>query len=118
MSISLTNVETYTVGASAVETNNVSCAVSPQIDFTSMTITWTMQGGSLSGNTFTYGARSKPISVTVNVNAGTWVSNGLSGTITPTQQTNLHTQLINMRNNMESFAIASGIVSGTQTAWT
>lgn len=117
--INLTNIEQHLIGTSMIESSNSACSVSPQIDFIGNTISWVIQNGQVLNGTFLYGTYTRPISVTINIQAGTWLaSNGQSGTITATQQTNLHNQLVNMRNWMENFSINAGLIQGTQTAWT
>jgi hypothetical protein len=118
MGISLTNAEQYLQGSNVIELNDTCCSTSAQIDFSSGTLAFSIQSGRLSGSVFTAGSRSRNISVTINVQAGTWASGAQTGTITPVQQTQLNTFMTNARNSMETFSIANNLVLGTQVPWT
>jgi hypothetical protein len=117
MSINLTNIEQYSIGANVVESNPQAAAISPQIDFNSSTIAWSIQSGQLTNGVFAAGGRSRSITVQINAMNGTWTAEGLSGTISPAIQTQLHTMLTNLRNAMENFSVNNGIIAGTQVPW-
>lgn len=74
--------------------------------------------GTTAGQVFTSGTVLPKVVITINLHDGTWSSsNGLSGTLSGAQLTNMQTTALNIRNGLEGL-IALGITPGTAVPWT
>jgi hypothetical protein len=67
---------------------------------------------------FTKSARATSIWINLDLDTGQWTSsNGLSGTVPVAELVPLETAFKAIRNGVEQFAAAAGIMPGTQTPW-
>lgn len=117
--ITLTTGKLVAINGVTQENDTQGAVVSYTVDFLANTATFVLQIGSGAPAAFNVGVYSVPITVTVNLVTGAWLSsNGLSGTIGGGALANFNTSIKADRNLAEGFSAGgSGILPGTQTAW-
>ncbi|HEV2399495.1 MAG TPA: hypothetical protein VGS27_21305 [Candidatus Sulfotelmatobacter sp.] len=119
MSITLTTGVLLQLNGATIE-NDVSGFVSAfHVDFLTNSVLITLLQGNVVGNVASQGQYGATVNVTVNLSTGAWTSsNGKAGTVTGASFTTFVSQMKADRNLMETFAAgASGIMPGTQVAW-
>ena len=123
MSITLTNALSVSQGASVIETDPQAAVMTMSADFqiTTPSFNATLKAGNVSGVSLNPGsvtAASGNITIGVDLTSGRWsASNGVSGTLSGAALTSLTNSLKTLRNTVETFATANGIIVGSQVAW-
>lgn len=119
MPITLTNPVTITEGQTTLQADTVTCVTYASIDFISNTLTILIQNGSIVDQTFVLDELlSQNNFFFIDLNTGEWNDSfDHSGTVNPTMLAAQVAQLVASRNSGEQFALATGFVLGTATAW-
>ena len=118
MSITLSQAASLNINGSVVESDanvalyymevNFPCAVRLFYAF-----------GTTSGQSFTAGSQVPRVIVNLNLHTGVWTSsNGLSGTVSGGGFTTAQGDFVTLANLAETLAVNTGVISGTQVAWT
>jgi hypothetical protein len=108
----------YTVGGSAVETDDHAALLGLSVDWSTMQLTLTYRYGTWASPAFTPGQRAPALTLTVDLVHGGWLSSsGPMGNLTPAQLNTINSTLTNDRNTAETFAVTAGLLPGTQTPW-
>jgi len=117
MSITLTNPATVAVNGVTAE-SDANTAVTYLELLYPFSLRIFVSYGTTTGQVFAPGTVLPKVIITISLHDGTWSSsNGLSGTLSPAQLSNMQAEALNIRNGLESL-IASGITPGTFVAWT
>src|SRR5579859_6594592 len=103
ITLSAAAIEAFQVGGTAIETNDSASAMHPQLDVNLNRITFTVTKGRAIGGLFTPGTHGSNVGVTLDATSGTWsASNGMSGTLTPTEIASIQNFIKNLRNGIET----------------
>ena len=118
--ITLTNALSYSEGTTVVESDANNALVQMSQNWqTANQLTVELAYGNMVSGAFVQGQRAHAVRVILDFSSGTWTaSNGLSGTLSSTQLSQIQSALRQARNIVEQFATTAGVVPGTQTPWT
>ena len=127
MSITLTTGTNVVINGIAFENDTQAGCIDMNVNYNANTVTFTFRSGVVSGTAIVPGAIPPTIILAVNMSTGVWNSfdgsnnpaNNKTGTFTGAAFTTFVANMKTVRNNIETFAAgASGILPGTQVAWT
>lgn len=120
MSISLAAqiVQTLTVGGAVTETVDAAAVTSFRVDYLANQIRWEVASGQVAGDNLSPGPHGQRVSITVDLATGNWrASSGQSGTFPANTLAAMEATFNAIRNTLESYVIAGGIVPGTAVPW-
>jgi hypothetical protein len=126
MSITLTTGTNVVINGVTFENDTQGGCTDMNVNYNANTVTFTFRSGVASGTAIVPGAIPPTVTLTVNMTTGVWASfdslnslNNKAGTFSGAAFTTFVANMKTVRNNIESFvAGASGILPGTQVAWT
>lgn len=118
MSITLTTATDVVINGVQVEDDTTAALTGLNVDWTHGTATFTFQSGVVSSNVLVPGSYGPSWQVVVNLATGAYTGPGVSnGQLSAAQLSVLQTDLAQIRNGAESLMTATGVIPGTQVAW-
>lgn len=119
LSLAASQLESTSVGGSTVDSVNAAAVAQFSTDFGG-TITLNVAKGTPASNVFGGSAKSRDISVSLNLGNGAWsASNGTSGVLGGAALASFKTNtLVPLRNQCETFVLNNVLVGGSQVSWT
>lgn len=119
ITLDITKVQTFAVGAAAFETDDTAALIWFHVDYQSNTATLDFAYGTMTAGVFTRGATTKDLVLSIQLASGaiTYSDGTPNGTLTPAQLTPLQNRVTGVRNGMETFVVNKGLVVGTQVPW-
>ena len=116
--INLQNAAVLTVNGAVAESDSQAALYYYEVNFP-LSVRLFYGYGSATATSFTGGSQVPRVIVNLNLQTGVWSSsNGLSGTVSGAGFTTAQTDFLVLENTAETFAVNTGIIVGTTTAWT
>ena len=118
ITLNTSEVQSFTTGSTATETDGIASATGVNVSFPAQTITITVQYGSTGTNGFVAGQQARPLTVTINARNGqVAVSDGRPNIkLTSAQLSGLLTNLKADQTQIENTLLGLGVLTGTQVA--
>lgn len=118
MSINLTTPKLVAINGVTQENDTTGASTTFAMDFLGNVCTFTLNIGVLASGNLNVGVYSIPVTCTLNLTTGDWVSsNGFGGTISGLQLSQFVTMMKNLRNGNEIFCAGSAVMPGVQVPW-
>ena len=118
MSITLSQAASLNINGSVVESDANAALYYMEVNFPSA-VRLFYAFGTTSGQSFTAGSQVPQVIIDLNLHTGAWTSNnGLSGTVSGGGFTTAQGDFAALANLAETLAVSTGVVIGTQVAWT
>ena len=109
----------FVLGGAVQETADHALAATADINWLVNSVAAQVSYGAVPAGAFVPSQRANPAWITLDMTSGNWnATTGQAGMLTAAQLSQFVGVMKQARNMIEQFAVAAGVVPGTQTPWT